>query len=158
MAVDILEPSPRSKANHLPSPPICAGDETVSPLTSAECLAIAERKIVEAMGDRRHGKELKLTAQAWMVLAEKVRQGEALQKQAEALKIAKLAPDIARTAASSHCGFLKQIADDIRSFHLEALEAQRRLPPTESDLSSRHHVSVAYASRPHPAETKSGGR
>jgi hypothetical protein len=41
----------------------------VSPLTSAECLAIAEHKMVEAMGDRRHGKELKLTAQAWMVLA-----------------------------------------------------------------------------------------
>ena len=39
--------------------------------------------MVEAMGDRRHGKELKLTAQAWMVLAEKVRQAEALRKQAE---------------------------------------------------------------------------
>jgi hypothetical protein len=39
----------------------------VSPLTSAECLAIAERKMVEAMSARRHGKELKLTAQAWMV-------------------------------------------------------------------------------------------
>src|SRR3954454_2406769 len=94
------------------------------------------------MSDRRHGNELKLTAHAWMVLAEKVRQGEALQKQAEALKIAKLAPDIASTAASADCGFLKQIADDIRSFQVEALEAQRRLPPTESDLSSCEHVSV----------------
>ena len=82
----------------------------MSPLTSAECLAIAERKMAEAMGDRRHGKELKLTAQAWMVLAEKV-------KQAEAIQIAKLAPDIARTAASSHCCSLKQIAEDIRGFH-----------------------------------------
>jgi hypothetical protein len=90
----------------------------VSPLTSAECLAIAERKMAEAMGDRRHGKELKLTAQAWMVLAEQVRQAEELQKQAEALKIMKLAPDIARTAASSDCCSLKQIADDIRGFHL----------------------------------------
>jgi hypothetical protein len=90
----------------------------VSPLTSAECLAIAERKIAEAMGDRRHGKELKLTAQAWIVLAEKIKQAEALQKQAEALEIAKLAPDLASTAASSHCGSLKQIADDIRGFHL----------------------------------------
>jgi len=65
----------------------------LSPLTSAECLAIAERKIVEAMSSRRHGKELKLTAQAWMVLAEKVRQGGALKKQAEALEVAKVAPD-----------------------------------------------------------------
>jgi hypothetical protein len=83
----------------------------VSPLTSAECLAIAERKIVEAMGARRHGKELKLTAQAWMVLAEKV-------KQAEALELAKVAPDIARTAASFHCCSLKEFAEDIRGFHL----------------------------------------
>ena len=90
----------------------------MSPLTSAQCLAIAERKIVEAMSDRRHGKELKLTAQAWMVLAEKVKQAEALQKQAEALEVAKVAPDIASTAASSDCCSLKQIADDIRGFQL----------------------------------------
>ena len=75
----------------------------MSPLTSAECLAIAERKMAEAMGDRRHGKELKLTAQAWMVLAENV-------KQAEALEVAKVAPDLASTAVSSHCSSLKQIA------------------------------------------------
>ena len=97
----------------------------MSPLTSAECLAIAERKMAEAMDDRRHGKELKLTAQAWVILAEQVRQAEVLEKQAEALKTIKLAPDIARTAASSHCCSLKQIADDIWSFHLEALEAPK---------------------------------
>jgi hypothetical protein len=74
--------------------------------------------MAEAMGDRRHGKELKLTAQAWMVLAEKVRQAEALRKKAEALETARVAPDIARTAASSDCCSLKQIADDIRGFHL----------------------------------------
>jgi hypothetical protein len=74
----------------------------VSPLTSAECRAVAERKIVEAMSARRHGKELKLTAQAWIVLAEKVKQGEALKKQAEALELARVAPDLASTAASSH--------------------------------------------------------
>src|SRR3954452_12217943 len=91
-------------------------EETVSPLTSAECLAIAERKIVEAMSSRRHGKELKLTAQAWMVLADKVRQGEALKKQAEALEVARVAPDLASTAASSHG--LKLIAEDIRAFQL----------------------------------------
>jgi predicted secreted Zn-dependent protease len=90
----------------------------VPPFTSTQCLAIAERKIVEALEDRRHGKELKLTAQAWVILAEKVRQGEEIQKQVEALKAAKLAPDIASTAASSDCGSLKQIADDIRAFHL----------------------------------------
>jgi hypothetical protein len=88
----------------------------VSPLTSAECLAIAERKVLEAMSARRHGKELKLTAQAWMVLADKVRQGEALKKRAEALEVARVAPDLANTAASSHG--LQQIADDIRAFHL----------------------------------------
>jgi hypothetical protein len=91
-------------------------EETVSPLTSAECLAIAERKIVEAMSSRRHGKELKLTAQAWMVLADKVRQDEALRKQAEALEVARVAPDLASTAASSHG--LKFIAEDIRAFQL----------------------------------------
>src|SRR3954467_9009646 len=74
-------------------------EETVSPLTSAECLAIAERKIVEAMSSRRHGKELKLTAQAWMVLADKVRQDEALRKQAEALEVARVAPDLASQLA-----------------------------------------------------------
>ena len=74
----------------------------MSPLTSAECLAIAERKILEPMSARRHGKELKSTAQAWMVLADKVRQGEALKKQAEALAVARVAPDLASTAASSH--------------------------------------------------------
>ena len=77
---------------------------------------VAERKIVEAMSARRHGKRLKSTAQPWMVLAEKVRQGEALKKQAEALEVATIAPDLARTAASSHG--LKQITGDIRGFHL----------------------------------------
>jgi hypothetical protein len=90
----------------------------VSPLTSAECLVIAERKILEAMCDRRHRKELKLTAQAWVVLAEKVKQGEALRKRAEALEVVGLAPDMASTAASSDCSSLQQIADDIRTFHL----------------------------------------
>ena len=90
----------------------------MSPLTSAECLAIAERKMVEAMGNRRHGKELEATARAWLVLAHRVAEAEALEKQAEALEIAKAAPDIAMTAASSHCSSLQQIADDIRGFHL----------------------------------------
>jgi len=53
-----------------------------------------------------------------MRLAEKVKQAEALQKQTEALELAKLAPDLARTAAGSQCYSLKQIADDIRGFHL----------------------------------------
>jgi len=74
--------------------------------------------MVEAISDRRHGKELKLTAQAWVVLAEQVRQAEALKKQAEAREVAEVAPDIARTAASSDCSSLKQIADEIRGFHL----------------------------------------
>ena len=48
-------------------------------LTSAECLKIAERKMGEAIGDRRHGKELKATAQAWLVLAERIAQTEAIE-------------------------------------------------------------------------------
>ena len=87
-------------------------------MTAAQCLTIAERKIAEAIGDRRHGKELEATARAWLVLAHRVAEAEALKKQAEALEVAKLAPDIARTAASSDCCSLKQIADDIRGFHL----------------------------------------
>jgi hypothetical protein len=47
-------------------------------LTSAECLKIAERKMGEAIGDRRHGKELRATAEAWLVLADKIEQAEAL--------------------------------------------------------------------------------
>jgi hypothetical protein len=48
-------------------------------LTAAECRKIAERKMGEAVGDRRHGKELRATAQAWLVLAERIAQAEALE-------------------------------------------------------------------------------
>ena len=48
-------------------------------MTSAECLKIAERKMEEAIGDRRHGKELGATAQAWLVLAERIAQIEAIE-------------------------------------------------------------------------------
>ena len=48
-------------------------------LTAAECLEIADRKMGEAIGDRRHGKELKATAQAWLVLAERIAQAEAIE-------------------------------------------------------------------------------
>ena len=47
-------------------------------LTSAECRKIAERKMGEAIGDRRHGKEFRATAQAWLVLAEKIERAEAI--------------------------------------------------------------------------------
>ncbi len=47
-------------------------------LTAAECREIAERKMGEAVGDRRHGKELRATAQAWLVLAERIAQTEAI--------------------------------------------------------------------------------
>jgi hypothetical protein len=56
-----------------------APEEIVTPLTSAECLAIAERKIEQAIGDRRYGKELEATARAWLVLADRIEQGEALE-------------------------------------------------------------------------------
>ncbi len=47
--------------------------------TSAECLEIADRKMGEAVSDRRHGKELSATAQAWLVLAERIAQAEAIE-------------------------------------------------------------------------------
>ncbi len=53
--------------------------ERVKVLTSAECLKIAELKMGEAIGDRRHGKELKATARAWLVLAERIAQTEAIE-------------------------------------------------------------------------------
>jgi hypothetical protein len=51
----------------------------VTLLTAAECWEIAERKIGEAVADRRHGKELRATAQAWLVLAERIAQTEAIE-------------------------------------------------------------------------------
>ena len=54
--------------------------ERLKVLTSAECLKIAERKMGEAIGDRRHGKELRATAEAWLVLADKIEQAEALER------------------------------------------------------------------------------
>jgi len=33
----------------------------------------------EAIGDRRHGKELSATAQAWLVLAERIAQTEVIE-------------------------------------------------------------------------------
>jgi hypothetical protein len=53
--------------------------ERLKVLTSAECLKIAERKLGEAIGDRRHGKGLRATAQAWLVLAEKIERAEAIE-------------------------------------------------------------------------------
>jgi len=40
---------------------------------------IAERKMGEVGGDRRHGKELRATAQAWLVLPERIAQIEAIE-------------------------------------------------------------------------------
>jgi hypothetical protein len=51
----------------------------MTPLSSAECRQIVQRKLLEAMGDRRYGKELRATAEAWQVLAEKVEQSEAIE-------------------------------------------------------------------------------
>jgi hypothetical protein len=51
----------------------------MTPLTSAECRQIAQRKLLEAVGDRRYSKELKATAEAWQVLAEKAEQSEAIE-------------------------------------------------------------------------------
>ena len=48
-------------------------------LTPAECREIAERKMVEAEGDPVHGREFRATAQAWLVLAERIAQTEAIE-------------------------------------------------------------------------------
>ena len=53
--------------------------EQLKGLTSAECREIAERKMGEAIGDRRHGEELKATAQAWLVLAGRIAQIESTE-------------------------------------------------------------------------------
>jgi hypothetical protein len=58
---------------------VAEGKEIVTLLTAAECREIAERKMGEAVGHRTHGKELKATAQAWLVLAERVAQAEAIE-------------------------------------------------------------------------------
>jgi hypothetical protein len=51
---------------------------TSTPLTSAQCLAIAERKMAEAKAAPRHGKELEATG--WLVLAKRVAEAEALEE------------------------------------------------------------------------------
>jgi hypothetical protein len=51
----------------------------MTPLTSAECREIADRKRLEAEGDRLHGEEFRATADAWLVLAEKIAQAEAIE-------------------------------------------------------------------------------
>jgi len=56
-------------------------------LTSAECREIADRKMSEAAGDPLRGKEFRATAEAWLVLAEKIEQAEAI----EALKASRSA-------------------------------------------------------------------
>jgi len=48
-------------------------------MTAAECREIAERKMGDAVGDRRYGKEPRATAQAWLVLAERIAPTEAIE-------------------------------------------------------------------------------
>ena len=48
-------------------------------LTAAECREIADRKMMEAAGDRLQGKEFRATA--WLFLADKIEQAEALEAQ-----------------------------------------------------------------------------
>ena len=55
------------------------GEEIMTLLTAAECREIADRKMLEAEGDRLHGEELRATAEAWLVLAEKIAQAEAIE-------------------------------------------------------------------------------
>ena len=55
------------------------GEEIMTLLTAAECREIADRKMLEAEGDRLHGEEFRATAEAWLVLAEKIAQAEAIE-------------------------------------------------------------------------------
>ena len=51
-------------------------------LTAAECRDKAEQKMVEAMNaaDPRQHRELEATAKAWLELADKIEQAEALER------------------------------------------------------------------------------
>ena len=55
------------------------GEEIMTLLTAAERREIADRKMLEAEGDRLHGEEFRATAEAWLVLAEKIAQAEAIE-------------------------------------------------------------------------------
>jgi hypothetical protein len=57
----------------------------VTLLTAAECRDKAEQKMVEAMNaaDPRQHYELEATAKAWLELADKIEQAEALEAQAK---------------------------------------------------------------------------
>jgi hypothetical protein len=46
--------------------------------TSAECRAIAEQKLAEAERDERHSKGLIAAAEAWLLLANRLRRIEGL--------------------------------------------------------------------------------
>jgi hypothetical protein len=70
----------RAMGNSAPANSALVPERPKGLLTSAECLKIAERKMGEAIGDRRHGKELRATAEAWLVLADKIEQAEALER------------------------------------------------------------------------------
>ncbi len=48
-------------------------------LTAAECREIADGKRLEAEGDRLHSEEFRATADAWLILAEKIAQAEAIE-------------------------------------------------------------------------------
>jgi len=60
-------------------------ERTVTLLTAAECRDKAEQKMVEAMNaaDPRQHHELEATAKAWLELADKIEQAEALEAQAK---------------------------------------------------------------------------
>jgi hypothetical protein len=70
-------------------PPTSAGraesERIVTLLTAAECRDKAEQKMVEAMNaaDSRQHHELEATAKAWLELADKIEQAEALEAQAK---------------------------------------------------------------------------
>jgi hypothetical protein len=57
------------------------GERTVTLLTAAECREKAEQKMVEARNaaDARQHHELEATAKAWLVLAERIAQTEAVE-------------------------------------------------------------------------------
>jgi hypothetical protein len=56
----------------------CAGRDR-DPIDLSPMPGNSRTQIGQAIGDRRYGKELEATARAWLVLAERIEQGERLE-------------------------------------------------------------------------------
>ena len=81
----VKNPSPARRFTQGQGSTPSESERTVTLLTAAEWRDKAEQKMVEAMNaaDPRQHHELKATAKAWLELADKIEQAEALEAQAK---------------------------------------------------------------------------